>query len=68
MDTIKFEKGKSYELPVKETVKAKRSYCLVEVNKKLYTIQLYPFQEKEIIPDKLVCFVKISMKRQEYLC
>ncbi|WP_368336337.1 helix-turn-helix domain-containing protein [Parabacteroides merdae] len=58
MDTIKFEKGKSYELPVKETVKAKRSYCLVEANKKLYTIQLYPFQEKEDIPDKLVCFVK----------
>lgn len=46
MDTIKFEKGKSYELPVKETVKAKMSYCFSRIKQKTIHHTVIPVSGK----------------------
>ena len=56
MESIEFELRKSYNLPVTRVIDNR--YCIVEANSKEYSIQLYPFQQKEEMPKTLSCYVR----------
>ena len=56
MESIEFELRKSYNLPVTRVIDNR--YCIVEANGKEYSIQLYPFQQKEEMPKTLSCYVR----------